>query len=102
MKSDDFDIFEFAGKSHCGYHILHGKSKLVFVETCGDFFVRMSIYVGVDAESYACCGIQSFSMFVDYLQFGNAFDVEAMYAVFERKRNFAVAFSDSCKNDAAG
>ena len=83
-------------------HILHCYAKLVLGQTRGDMGMRVSAYIGIDAEADTSHTIQPSGNLVDDLQFGNALHIKILDACLQAQLNLPIALSHTCKHNLAG
>ena len=99
VQTYELDVRQFLSLANHGYHIAHGDTKLVLSQTRGDVGMGVGTNIRIQTERYAshfsfgCCE------FVDNLEFGDAFYVEAENVVIEAKIDFPIALAYTCINN---
>ena len=83
-------------------HVLHADTELVFGQTGGDVGVCMCAYIRIDTESYTGNLVLGGGQFIDDLQLGNRFNIEAEDIVVQSQVNLPVCLSDSGIYNLAG
>ena len=99
VQTYELDVRQLLSLANHGYHIAHGDTKLIFSQTSGDVGMGVGSNVRIQAERYACHFALGCCEFVDYLEFGDAFYVEAENVVIEAKIDFPIALAYTCINN---
>ena len=99
MKSYNLDMLHGLSFLDDTQHVAHGNTKLILSQSCSDVGMSMGTDVGVETECHTGRLAPLGCQFVDNLQFGNAFDIEAEYVVVETEIDFPVALADTGINN---
>ena len=93
VQSDELDVLHLACYLDDVVHIAHSDAELVLGESRRDVGMRVGTYIGVDAQADASHLIFRGRQLVDYLEFGNALDVEAEDVGIEAEVDFPVTLA---------
>ena len=101
------DAHHFQARQGCGMLVglqgaFMGHAKLVALEACGNIRVRFRVHVGVDAQTHRRCGAARQGHFIEHIQLGFAFHVEAGDASLQGLAHFCAGFADTRKNHVLG
>ena len=78
--ADDVQVRQGCGVQVGAFCIFHGDAEFVGFQAGGDIGVGLRVHIGVDAQGDGGGGLQTACYFVDAVEFGQAFDVEAFDA----------------------
>ena len=70
-----------------------GDAEFVGFQSCGDVGMGFGIDIGVDAQGDGRGFTQTRGNFLNTVDFGNAFHIEAFHACIQRELDFRLAFA---------
>src|SRR3990170_4374100 len=98
MNPDNFDVWQGSGKLVFFECVFYSYPKLAFLQTCGDIWMSLWVYVRINAQGYPCLNSETSCNFVDLLKFKRGFYVEHQDIGFECIGYLLPGLAYTCKD----
>src|SRR3972149_6333111 len=76
MNPDNLDVWQSSGKLVFFECAFYSYPKLAFLQTCGDIWMSLWVYVRINAQGYSCLNSETTGHLIDLLELMRGFYVE--------------------------